>query len=90
MTKQLDGAFIVTGKEDIGMFRLLSLKGRLSLELKGLTSRGGSTFAAVKREFGLKGSRQKVYDQLAAMIEAKMKAREDSRLAALPVESDTQ
>ena len=53
----------------IAMFRLLSLKYRLKIELAGIKFRGGSTFAYVKREFGLKGNKQKVYDQFAEFIE---------------------
>jgi hypothetical protein len=54
--------------EGIEAVRLLSIKGRLKLELMGLRFKGGSTFAHVKREFGFKGSRQKVYDQYIAML----------------------
>lgn len=51
----------------IEVYRLLAIRGRLHLELKGLKFRGGSTFAYVKRQFQLKGSRAKVlaaYEQL--------------------------
>lgn len=62
------GDIIITTPEGIEAFRLLSIKGRLSLELKGLKARGGSTFTYVKRQFGFKGSRQKVYDQYVQML----------------------
>jgi hypothetical protein len=58
---------ILTKPSDIEAFRLLSIKGRLSLELKGLRFRI-NTFAAVKREFGFKGNNQKVYDQYIAVL----------------------
>lgn len=41
---------------------LLSMRSRLGLEIKGLKFRDGSTYAYLKREFGYKGSREKVYD----------------------------
>ena len=44
--------------------RALALKGALSLELKGMKRRGRSAYSIVKSEFGFRGSRQKVYDQL--------------------------
>lgn len=58
---------ILDKPSDIEAFRLLSIKGRLGLELKGLRFRI-NTFAAVKREFGFKGNNQKVYDQYIAML----------------------
>lgn len=58
---------IIDTPEGIEAFRLLSIKGRLSLELKGLRFRI-NTFPAVKREFGFKGNNQKVYDQYCAML----------------------
>ena len=54
--------------EGIEAFRLLAIKGRLGMELKGLKFRGGSTFAYVKRMFGFTGNRQKVYDQYIDML----------------------
>jgi len=41
----------------------------LQLELKGLRmSRGVSCYALIKQETGLKGSKQKVYDQFEVML----------------------
>ena len=54
----------------IEAFRLLSIKGRLSLELKGMRFRI-NTFPQVKREFGFKGNNQKVYDQYCDMLRKK-------------------
>ena len=63
-----DGGVCITGKDDMALYRLCVLKGRLKLELVGLKFRQ-STYALVKREFGLKGSRQKVYEQFCAHVE---------------------
>jgi hypothetical protein len=46
---------ILTQPHQIEAFRLLAIKGRLELELKGIKFRGGSTFAYVKRTFPLTG-----------------------------------
>jgi len=61
-------ATVINTPEGISAFRLLSIRGRLELELSGLRFKGGSTFVVVKREFNLKGSRQKVYDDYCAML----------------------
>jgi len=61
--------------ESIKMFRLLSLKGRLKLEIVGLRSRF-STYAEIKREFGFKGNRKSVLAQLETYIETLMPLRE--------------
>jgi len=53
--------------EKINAFRLLALKGALTLETKGLKRRGQSALSIVKREFNLKGNAQTVlaqYEQL--------------------------
>tara|TARA_B110000196_G_scaffold316653_1_gene328367 strand:- start:673 stop:825 length:153 start_codon:yes stop_codon:yes gene_type:complete len=36
----------------------------LKLEILGMTRRGQSAYAIIKQETGLKGSKQKVYDEL--------------------------
>lgn len=54
----------IEGKENIESFRLAVLEKALKLELVGLKSgRGRSAYSVIKSEFGLKGSKQKVYDQ---------------------------
>lgn len=53
--REFKGAIILTKPEDIQAFRLLALKGALSLESKGLRRRGRSALSVVKQEFGLKG-----------------------------------
>ena len=55
----------------VDFFRLLALRGALSLELKGLkrSARGRTTYSIIKREFGLRGSRQSVYTQFCELIE---------------------
>jgi len=64
------GGFVVTGKAT-QLYRLIALKHAMKLELTtGMKmSRGISPFAIVKQEFGFKGNKQKVFDQLVKYIE---------------------
>jgi hypothetical protein len=64
------GGTVITGKA-IQLYRLLALKHAMKLELTtGMKmSRGISPFRIVKQELGLKGSKQKLFDQLCAYIE---------------------
>ena len=66
---------IITGKENILAYRARVLLSGLKLETKGMKiSRGPSCYARAKAEYGLKGSKQKVYDQLKAILEDKCQA----------------
>ncbi len=62
---------MITGKDNIEMFRLLQMKSALALEIKGLKHSRGSVYALVKKEFNLKGNKQKVYDQLCNIIKTR-------------------
>lgn len=55
---------IIAGRDNIEFARVLTLKGMLSLELKGMKRRGRSAYSIVKEELGFRGNRQKVYNQL--------------------------
>lgn len=56
--------------EQIEMFRYKALLRGLRLETLGMKmSRGQSSYSIIKQEFGLKGSKQKVYDQFKLMLE---------------------
>jgi len=57
-------------KDKMHFVQMCTVRSALGLELKGMKrSRSPSAYVIAKRDFGLKGSRQKVYDQLEAMIE---------------------
>ena len=66
---QNDKLIICNTPESIAMFRLLALKHALHLETLGLGRRGRSVYSIVKQEFGFKGNKQKVYDQLVKYID---------------------
>lgn len=55
---------VLEGREALERFRLLQLKYAMRLELKGLRhSRLGSVIAKVKKAYGFRGNKQRVYDQ---------------------------
>lgn len=60
---------VVTG-EEIKLVRLLALKGALKLEIKGLKRRGCSVSSMLKKEFGFKGSKERVLAMLELYIES--------------------
>ena len=55
--------------EAINAYRLCALRGALKLEILGMTRRGQSAYSIIKQEFGFKGNRQKVLEQLQAKID---------------------
>jgi hypothetical protein len=64
----MSGNIVLTGSQ-IPVARLIVLRSALRLEVLGFTRRGPSVYSIVKREFGLKGSKQSVYDQFNAIVE---------------------
>jgi hypothetical protein len=48
----------------IEAFRMRSLRGALKLEILGMKRKGRSVYSIVKEEFGFKGNKQKVLEQL--------------------------
>tara|TARA_R100001129_G_scaffold47437_1_gene32313 strand:- start:17 stop:208 length:192 start_codon:yes stop_codon:yes gene_type:complete len=55
---------LLDNEQQIAEFRLRTLHKMLKLEILGMTRRGQSAYSIIKQETGLKGSKQKVYDQL--------------------------
>ena len=54
--------------EQIDAFRVRALRGALKLEVLGMRRGGRSAYSIVKEEFGFKGNKKKVLEQLEAMI----------------------
>ena len=69
----------ITGN-NIDLFRMSILEKALKLELLGMKGRGRSAYSVIKSEFGLKGNRQSVYDQIKAMV---LDAREEKHFQPL-------
>jgi hypothetical protein len=55
--------------QQISLFRLKTLKGALKLEILGMKRNGRSVYSIVKEEYGFKGSKQKVLEQLELKIQ---------------------
>tara|TARA_Y100000034_G_scaffold125913_1_gene176351 strand:- start:594 stop:794 length:201 start_codon:yes stop_codon:yes gene_type:complete len=62
-------AIILDKPEQIEKARLITLKHALKLEVLGMKRRGRSVYSIVKSEFGFRGSKQRVFDQLVQMID---------------------
>ena len=63
------GGTMITGARDIQLFALIQLRSALKFELKtGMKINRVSALATAKKRFGLKGSKQKVYDQLCKIV----------------------
>lgn len=60
---------VISGPQNVAKARLITLKHALKLEVLGMKRRGRSVYSIVKQEFGFKGSKQKVLDQLIKMID---------------------
>ena len=64
----MNKTIVLDTPEAIDGFRVRALRSALKLEVLGMTRRGVSVYRMVKDEFGFKGSKQKVLDQLLAYI----------------------
>ena len=54
--------------EQIDMFRFLSLKSMLKLECLGMKRRGQSAYSIIKAEYGFKGTKKSVLEQMEKII----------------------
>ena len=63
-------SIIADTPEKIELYRMLVLEKMLRLEILGLKmSRGKTAYSAIKEEYNLKGSKQRVWDTFKLMIE---------------------
>lgn len=61
---------VLDNPRQIEAFRLRTLLKGLKLETLGMQmSRGRSCYSIIKEDFGLKGSKQKVYDQFKQLLQ---------------------
>ncbi len=60
---------VITSRNNINMYRMVTLCQALKLECKGMQRRGRSVLSIIKQEYGLKGRRQKVYDAFSILVE---------------------
>ena len=64
----MNKTLVLDTPQAIDGFRVRALRSALKLEVLGMTRRGVSAYRMVKNEFGFKGSKQKVLDQLLAYM----------------------
>ena len=56
--------------DQIALYRLITLRSGLKLEMRGMKVKGGkSCYSIIRQELGLKGDRTKVLDQLQKIID---------------------
>ena len=67
----MNEGFVAYTKENINLFRLLSLRSALKLEIVGMKRRGRSAYSIIKEEFGLTGNKKSVLSDLEQLIEQK-------------------
>jgi hypothetical protein len=60
---------MITGAAYIRNARILTLRSALRLEVLGMKHSRGSVYALVKREFGFKGNKRRVLDQLSTYVD---------------------
>jgi len=70
-----DGGMMITG-EGINIFQFLARKSALKLEIAGLRHSKGSVYAVCKKVYGLKGSKQRVLEQMEEMHKSMLEARD--------------
>lgn len=63
MGHTFEGGTVLDTPDEIAMFQLLRLRSALGLEIKGLCHSQGSVYAHIKRHYGLRGNKQRVWDQ---------------------------
>ena len=67
----MNEGFVAYTKDNINLFRLLSLRSALKLEMVGMKKRGRSDYSIIKEEIGFKGSKQSVLADLEELIAQK-------------------
>ena len=60
---------VIDTREGIDFVQLAARRGALRLEIAGMRRRGRSAYSICKSEYGLKGSRESVLEQMTALVE---------------------
>ena len=60
---------IIDKPEDIDLYSIMVKRSALVLEMRGMKRRGRSAYSLIKEEFGLKGNKQRIFEQLTEIIE---------------------
>ena len=67
-----DGTVVLDKPNEIAFARMATLKAGLKLEMIGMRKRGQSCYAILKHEYGLKGTKQEVFNQVQAMVDKEL------------------
>ena len=59
---------IIDKPHQIELYRLAALKSMLKLEILGMKRHGRSAYSIAKEEFGIKGNKKKVLEQITELI----------------------
>lgn len=60
---------------DPELFRVITLKSLLRLETKGIRKPGISAYKQLKDDFGLRGNKERVLDQITDLLDTEMERR---------------
>jgi hypothetical protein len=75
-----DGGTMITG-DSISLYRVITLKAGLKLEIQGMRmTRGRTCYSMIKEEFGFKGNKEKVLAQIEELLGDYSSSREDKRI----------
>lgn len=65
---------VITNPSHIKIYRMVTLKSALKLELIGMKRKGQSVFSIIKREYNITGSKQSVLEQFGKLIAVEKRA----------------
>lgn len=71
-----DTHIIINDPAGIAFAQLVARRGALRLELLGMSRHGRSAYSICKSEYGLRGNKQRVYEQVCQLVEAAQAARD--------------
>ena len=60
---------IIDNPNHIELYRMMTQRQALKLEIYGMKPRGKSAYVLIKEQYGLKGSKQRVLEQFTKIIE---------------------
>ena len=62
--------FVFATKNSVNLYRMMTLQQGLAMEMKGmrLTRKAPTCYSIIKREYGLKGNRKRVFDQFSELV----------------------
>lgn len=61
--------FMVQGLKAVNLYHMRTQLAALKLEIAGIRHSRGSVYAHIKKAYGLRGTKQRVYDQFSLLVE---------------------